>query len=93
MIDKFSINKVNDRILEVISDLSWLREKVADLSRDPNDDTASEVDSVFAKFVHSGEALRNAIVTLSRDAAGVSEDENGESEVDVIPEPNGFRLN
>ena len=93
MIEKYNTAKINRRILSAISDLSLLHEKVEELADKPTVELAEEIDGIYKQFWNSSEALKNAITTLAKEIAGVDVDEDGEKEIDVIPDENGLRLN
>jgi hypothetical protein len=92
MIEKYNTTRVRSRILEVVSDLSWINEKVDEFVNNPTAEAAQEIESVLTKFSADGEAMKNAITTLAKEVAGV-EEEDGSVEIDVIPDENGLRLN
>ena len=92
MIEKYSTVRVDGKILEIISNLSWIKDKVGEVINSPTVDTIEEVDQLLISLSHNSEALKNAIITLVKEITGGAIDENGEMEVDVIPEENGFRM-
>jgi hypothetical protein len=92
MIEKLGTDRINKRILQVISDLSWVQEKVAEFVENPGPELAQDLDSLFGQFTKNSEALRNSIITLAKEVTNTAIDENGEQEIDVVPDENGLRL-
>jgi hypothetical protein len=92
MIEKYNTSRVQSRILDAHSDLSWIKDKVEEFVNDPTAEAAQELESVLAKFATTSEALKNSITTMAKEIAGIDVDEEGLKEIDVIPEENGLRL-
>ena len=92
MIEKYSTARVDSRLLEIFSDLSWIKEKIGELVSNPTAEAAQDVEATLAKFANSSDALRNAITTLVKEIAGVVVDENGDMEIDVVPDEHGLRI-
>ena len=91
--EKYSTVRVNNRILELMSDLTFIREKVAELVIKPSEDTALEIEGLFEKYEKDTEALRISVVVLARTITGTDIEEDGSQEFDVIPDSNGLKMN
>lgn len=88
MIEKYSTVKVNNKVLEIMSDLTYIREKIAEFVENPNPEIATEIENVFSKMGLDHEALSNSVIALVKNI--INEDKE---EFDVVQEENGTRLN
>lgn len=91
--EKFSTVKVNSRILEIMSDLTFIREKIAELVESPNEELAVEIESLFEKYNADSDALRNSVSVLAKSITGTEVDDEGGQDFDVVPDGNGLKLN
>ena len=89
--EKYSTVKVNSRILEAMSDLTFIREKIAELVENPSEDVAEEIEGLFEKYDQDNAALRNSVVILAKAITGTDVNEEGQ-EFDVVPDKNGLKL-
>ena len=91
MIEKYSTFKVNNKILEIRSNLTFIREKVAELIDNPQPEVAEEIQELIKSLDSNSDSLKASIVTLAKEISGTDVDEDGKI-VDGVQEENGIRL-
>jgi hypothetical protein len=107
-LEKYSSQKVADRILSTIENLlkvkqhaeTLVQEALADDWGDAEEEGKQEaierqiqvLDRVLSGCEHHLEATRNAVLSLVKSVLGENVDENGEMEVDVVPDDHGLRF-
>ncbi len=89
--DKYSAINANNRILEVMSDLTFIREKIAELIENPTNELADEIDGLFQKLEKDNSALRSSVIVLAKAISGDDTEEG--QDFDVLPDNNGLRMN
>ncbi len=90
--EKYSTVKVNSRILELMSDLTFLREKIAELVSSPSEEVAEDIEGLFAKYEQDSAAFKSSVIVLAQAITGSDESQDGQ-DFDVATDEYGLRLN
>lgn len=90
-LEKYSDQKIAEKIIDLMGDLFSIRLAVTELINSKEADITEILETRLEEFDRNSAALRNAIVTLGKTVAGDAE-EDGELEVDVVPDENGLRF-
>jgi hypothetical protein len=67
-----------------MSDLTLIRERVADLVENPNAELAEEIEDIFRKYETDSEALKNSVTVLAQEITGTDIEEDGTKEYVTI---------
>lgn len=90
-LEKYSHQKIGDKILDLYGNLHQIHACVADLIEHRDVESVLTIEAWLDELDRNSVALRNSIVTLGSVVAGTTE-EDGEMEIDVVPDERGLRF-